>query len=481
MPTSRRQFLLGTGAATGLALWPRARAWSSTGAADVIVIGAGLAGLQAAWELERVGCKVLVLEGRDRVGGRVQTFAGVQGDPEAGANIIYGEYRRLVDVATRLGLKLDDQVPRLARHSSFTLVLDGKPIAKKDWPESPRNPFPPALREMMPWQYVPLVTTQENPLEAFEGWYAATNARFDVPMRDFLLAQGATDGMIELAYDTIPTYGMNARDVSALLVASVSAYTQLQKNSHPVMLQAAGGNQRITDAMANALREPVRLNQAVRAIDATGAQVEVRTTDGSRHAARAVICALPFTTLREIDIRPGLAGEQSRAVKTLPYQKVYQTALHVSRPFWESDGLEPSMWTDSHIGRVAAIYRGTDTDADTVSSLVVSSFGAGAVHLDRLGKEGAARYVVAQIEKMRPAARGTLTVAGQHSWTRDPFSGGAWAYFNPGTVTRFLPAMVQPHGRVHFCGEHTSVVARGMEGAVESGSRAAAAVAAELG
>lgn len=479
MPTSRRGFLLGTAAATSLVLWPRTRTWSATESADVIVIGAGLSGLQAAWELEQAGLKVRVLEGRERVGGRVHTFADVQGDPEAGANIIYGEYRRLLDVTTRLRLRLDDQVPRLARHSSYTLVLDGKPIAKKAWPDSPRNPFPPALREMMPWQYVPLVTSQENPLQAVEGWYAAANAPLDVSMRDFLRAQGATDAMIRLGYDTIPTYGLNARDVSALLMACVSAYTQAQKNARPVMLLAAGGNQRITAAMAAALREPVRLGQTVKAIEEQGSQVHVRSADGSRHAARAVICALPFTTLRDIDLRPGLAGEQARAVRTLPSQMIYQTAVHVSHPFWEADDLEPSMWTDSHIGRVAAIYRGTGLD--DVSSLVVSSFGPGCAYLDRLGKDSAADYVVAQIEKMRPAARGKLTVVGQHSWARDPFSGGAWSYFNPGTVTRFLPAMIQPHGRVHFCGEHTSIVARGMEGAVESGSRAAAAVVAQLG
>lgn len=478
MPTSRRRFLLGTAAATSLALWPPARGWPATGAVDVIVIGAGLSGLQAAWELERAGLQVLVLEGRQRVGGRVLTFANVQGEPEAGANIIYGDYRRVMDITTRLGLRLDDQVPRLARHSSYTLVLDGKPIARKDWPLSPRNPFPPALREMMPWQYVPLVTSQENPLQAVEGWYAATNAPLDIPMRDFLRAQGATDAMINLAYDTIPTYGLNARDVSALLLACISAFTRAQKDARPVMLQAAGGNQRITEAMAAALREPVRFGQTVKAIDAEGSQVQVRTAGGSRHTARAVICALPFATLREIELRPGLVGEQARAVRTLPYQMIYQTALLASRPFWEADGLEPSMWTDSHIGRVAAIHHGTQHD--DVSSLVVSSFGPGSAYLDRLGKESAARYVVAQIEKMRPAAKGTLTVVGQQSWARDPFSGGAWAYFNPGTVTRFLPAMFQPHGRVHFCGEHTSVVARGMEGAVESGSRAAADVIAQL-
>jgi monoamine oxidase len=243
------------------------------------------------------------------------------------------------------------------------------------------------------------------------------------------------------------------------------------------MLQARGGNQNLPLAMAAQLRQPVRLKQVVKSIEETSAGVAVRTADGVRYSARAVVCAVPFTTLRRIDLRPDLAGMQARAVKSLPYQPIHQVALQVSRPFWEDDDLEPSMWTDT-IGRVSAVYH--EAQDDQVSSFLVSAFGPGARHLDRLGKEGAARYVVAQIEQMRPAAKGALRVLGQHSWEQDPFAGGAWAYFNPGTVTKFLPAMFQPRGRVHFCGEHTSVTARGMEGAIESGERAAGAVAQQL-
>ncbi|MDH4165825.1 MAG: FAD-dependent oxidoreductase [Gammaproteobacteria bacterium] len=477
MTLSRREFLLQSGVLTGATLLAGRRAWAAEDTADVIVVGAGLSGLQAAWVLEQKGFKVLVLEGRDRVGGRVFTFGNVQGVPEAGGNIIYGDYRRLMEVATRVAVPLEDQVPRLSQHSKFTLVLDGKPLSRSDWVDSPRNPFPPALREMMPWQYVPLVTSQENPLTSTEGWYEAKNAPFDVSMRDFLRKQGATDPMIELAYDTIPTYGVNAKDISALMMAYVSAFTAAQKSAKPVMLQARGGNQNIPVAMAAQLRQPVRFNQTVKAIETTDAGVSVRTADGARYTARAVVCAVPFTTLRRIKLRPDLAGMQERAVESLPYQPIHQVALQASRPFWEQDGLEPSMWTDS-IGRVSAIYH--EAKEDQVSSLVVSAFGPGARHLDRLGKEGAARYVVAQIEQMRPAAKGALQVIGQHSWEQDPFAGGAWAYFNPGTVTKFLPAMFQPRGRMHFCGEHASVSARGMEGAIESGERAAGAVAQQL-
>jgi len=165
-------------------------------------------------------------------------------------------------------------------------------------------------------------------------------------------------------------------------------------------------------------------------------------------------------------------------VKELPHQMITQVAVTARRPFWEQDGVPPTMWTDSQIGRVFGIYGGT-TD-DEVSSLLVTAYGHKAAYLDKLGKPGGMQYVVSELERMRPAAKGQLEIAAWHSWTRDPFSAGDWACFTPGTVTKYLPAMYQPHGCVHFCGEQTAVAARGMEGAMESGERAAFEVAAVL-
>jgi monoamine oxidase len=477
MTTTRRDFLRRAGTTAALALLPATRGWSATDAADVIVIGAGLAGLMAARDVRAAGLKPLVLEAQHRVGGRVYSFAAADGTPEAGGNAIYGDYQRMLKLAAELGIEFEDQVPRLSRHVGYTLVLDGRVVTRKDWPDSPRNPFPPALREMMPWQYVPMLIGQENPLDGIAGWYALDKAPLDVSMRDFLRAQGATDSIIELAYDTIPTYGLDAKDVSALMMAYVSAYTGMQKSARPVIYQATGGNQRVPQAMAQGLGDAVRTGVVVKSIAGTADGVEIRTTAG-RYSARACICSVPFSALRHIDLAPALSGVQARAVRTLPYQPIHQIALHARSPFWEADGHAPSMWTDSNLGRVAAIYRGAGSD--DVSSLMVSAFGPAALHLDRLGPEDAARYAVAEIERTRPAAKGVLEVVAQHSWSRDPFAGGAWAYFHPGTVTKFLPAMLAPQGRVHFCGEHTSVIARGMEGALESGERAARAVIAQL-
>lgn len=478
MTLSRRDFLVRSAVAASLVALPRRPGWAATSSTDVIVVGAGLAGLNAALTLEDAGLAVLVLEGRDRVGGKILTFDRVPGLPEAGGQSIGSGYGRIIDAARRSNLELDDQLPQALRHPDTALILEGRPIAKAAWRDSPRNPFPAALRDLMPWQYTPMAMARGNPLASVEDWFSPKHAAADVSMHEFLRAQGASEAMIDLAYDTNTSYGTSAHDVSALMMAFVEAFTRAQRNLKPAVYKARGGNQRIPEGMAQRLKGGVRLRQTVTAIRSDANGVTVLTQDGQRYSAKAAVCALPFSTLRHVRFDPPLAGPQGEAVKTLPHQMITQIAIEARRPFWESDGLPPSMWTDSPIGRVFAIRRSADDDE--VSSLLVTAYGHKAAYLDRLGAAGAARRAISEIEGIRPAAKGRLRVVQQHSWALDPFAAGDWAYFSPGTVTRFMPAMFQPHGRVHFCGEQTAVGARGMEGAMESGERAALEIALAL-
>jgi len=478
MAINRRDFLLRTTMAAGLAALPRRPAWAATDSADVIVVGAGFAGLQAALGVEWAGLSAIVLEARERVGGKILTFADVPGEPEAGGQGIGSGYGRVVAAAAIAGVTLEDQLPQAQRNPDVTLVLDGQAIPKAEWPKSPRNPFPDGLRETMPWQYAPMAMAKGNPLRTVDGWFAPAHAADDVSMREFLKAQGATEAMIGLAYDTNTSYGTSARDVSALMLGFVEAFQRAQRSVKPAVYKAKGGNQQIPEGMAKRLKGGVRLGQQVSAIVGDSAGVTVHTRDGRRYAGRAAVCALPYSTLRHVRFDPPLAGAQAQAVKTLPTQMITQVALVASKPFWTNDGLPPAMWTDSPAGRVFAIPRSPSDDE--VVSLLVTAYGRKSAHLDRLGRDGAARFVIAEIERMRPAASGQLRVAAQHSWTADPHATGAWAYFPPGTVTKFMPAMLQPHGRVHFCGEQTALYSRGMEGAMESGERAAREATARL-
>jgi monoamine oxidase len=145
--------------------------------------------------------------------------------------------------------------------------------------------------------------------------------------------------------------------------------------------------------------------------------------------------------------------------------------LHAEEPFWEDDGLDPAMWTDSALGEVAALRQ--VPGSDEITGLVARARGFNAQRLDRLGETAARALVVSEYEKLRPAARGKISATGYKSWSMDPFAGGTWTEWSPGQVHQYLPAFSEPVGRLRFCGEHASMNNRGMEAAMESGEAAA--------
>jgi len=473
---TRRRFILGT---AGLATLPAAglaRA-SQPKPADVLVIGAGLSGLAAALTLEAAGATVTVLESQRRVGGKMLSFDSVPGRPEVGGQSIGPGYGRVLAAARRYGVQLEDALPSMRRHGKIELVLRGRVINPEDWPASQDNPFPGSARDQMPWQYAARLLNANNPLDPGDVWYAPEMARHDVSMHEFLRGLGASEASIALAYGTNVSYGTSAHDVSALQLMFIDAWGGVQRRIQPTAVyRAPAGNQRIPETMADALEREVHLGQRVVGIDSSGDGVTVDCLDGSRYSARAAICALPFSVVRELKFDPVLSGVQGEAIRTLPHQHVTQIALTAKRPFWKEDGLSPNMWCEGLLSRTFA-HR---DERDEVVSILVSAYGNKASALDRLGRDAAMARVIDEFERARPASTGLLEGVAWHSWGLDPDSAGDWAVFAPGTVTRFLPAMFAPHRHVHFCGEQTAVANRGMEGAMESGERAAIEVLAYL-
>ena len=165
-----------------------------------------------------------------------------------------------------------------------------------------------------------------------------------------------------------------------------------------------------------------------------------------------MVCSLPFPVLRQVALDPPLSGLQGEAVRELPSQPVTQLHFGVRSPFWEADGLAPSLYTDGPAGMFAAAR--PDSASAEVTGFTAWVMGERARHLDGLPAPEAAALVIREIESVRPAARNQLEFIGRKSWGADPFAGGAWATFRPGQVTRFAAAMRVAHGRVHFCGEH---------------------------
>lgn len=477
MLLTRRSFTLGasmvasTAALGGAQAATRAAASKVPRRLDTIVIGAGIAGLNTAWLLEQRGQKVMVLEARQRVGGRVYTLLDQPGRPEMGFNSMAAGYGRGIDAARRAGIELIDVASRYRVGGGMSLFLGGKPLTRQEWAVSPLNPFPAALKTSMPWEIIFKVIASKNPLTDWAEWNSPKNARLDISLRDFLSAQGLSDPAIRLAYDTSPYYGTSALDVSALMLEYNDGFVKAQALAGSESWAVKGGNSLLPVGMAKLLKGDLILGKEVVGIESSSRGATVMCNDGSTFRAARVVCAVPFAVMRRIRLIPGLVGQQARAVATLGVQPLSVAFLTVKSRYWDMDKLNPSMWTDGPAGTVLAQHFGpTETD---VTGLLVQARGQLARHWDRLGKTAALKLIVETIETDRPYAKGQITPAALHSWEGDIHSGGAWAVFQPGQVSALTSTIATPAGRIHFCGEHTATGARGLEGAMESSERVA--------
>jgi monoamine oxidase len=468
----RRTLLAAAGAGAALAAAPRAlRAQVRS---KVLVIGAGLSGLGAALALQDAGLDVRVIEGRDRVGGRVLSHRNVPGNPESGGTGFAPGYARLVSAANDYGVGLVDISPQIPFFFQRELFLGGERITAEAWPSHPKNPFPEPLKKLLPWAFLGAAAGPKNPLATNDAWVDPANAALDVPLRDWLKGLGWSDETIRMAYDINPGWGDSAAGVSALMVLCALKFQQTQQElakGKAMGYTARGGNQAIPEAMAKALKNPVELRRNVTGMRTDEKGTEVRCEDGTTYRADHVVCSIPTTVLRKVKIEPALAGAQAKAVQELGVQAISLMHIVPKNRFWELDGLAPNFVSDGLVNMLVAERKGADPRE--VTSLVAWLRGGNARRLDRMSDKEAIAAVVAEIGKLRPAARGQLEVAAYHSWMRDPFSLGDWAVWEPGQVNAFAKDIGRAHGRIHFCGEHTAVSNRGMEGALESGERAA--------
>jgi len=467
MEVSRRIVLGGMAAS---ALWPISGARAAD-KVDVVIIGAGLSGLNAALNLEEQGARVLVIEGRERPGGRLWTLDDVPGNPEAGGNGIGSGYARLLYRAETLGVDMQPIRARTEFSADTALIsVRGETIRPVDWERHRLNPYTGATRATPPWAVSFGALAKDNPLGDVIDWRDPAYAKFDVAVADVLAAKGWSAEALRMAFATNPSYGNSAYDVSAMMWFHIFKNAELMSIGGSGAMAAKGGNQAVPIAMARAVKGGIRYGARARVVRADAGGVEVLTDTGAVRA-KAAIVAVPASALRLMRIEPALPMAQQAGIDALPYNKVFQLHMVPTRRFWEDDGLPTAMWTDTMAGRLIGLRYGAD--GDEVSSFVAFVSGFAAERLDRMSPEAATAAVLADIEAVRPAAKGALRPVKIVSWGRDEFAGGAYACWAPGQIRDFANVLPQPMGRVVFAGEHTSYIARGMEGAMEAGERAA--------
>lgn len=476
----RRGLLVGGTAAAGALLTPRL--WATPERADVVVVGAGLAGLTAAITLADEGAKVVLLEASSAVGGRTRSIKTPVGVLNPGATTVGPLYARVRNFIQRFDVKLMDPPPR----GGMGVGIGGQLVNSADWESAKVNKTEGAERGLHPRALENRLLASNLPLSDPFEWMEEKAGDFDIPLREHLIAQGASPGALDIIDITINANSlthasalMYVRDVQRLAWSSNGQQTAgnrslYEPGSGGRFAYVAGGTGALAEAMGAHLGDRVRLDQPVVTVETQAAGVSVTTQRGERFEADHVVCAAPLGTLANIDWRPGLDGALGRLVYGSVATSTTQVYFAVEKPFWEDDIGEPGLFTDSPLERIFATM--DKNNPDQAAYLGCWLNGRGARQMDAVPDAELPAYVTRVINEVRPATKGKVRFLETFSWGKDPYIGGNKHEWLPGQMGDVISAINQDTGRIQFAGEHFRVAEPGMEGAAESGERAALAI-----
>ena len=425
---------------------------------DVIVIGAGFAGLTAARELRLAGKSCVILEARDRIGGRTWATQWRGERIEYGGGWVHWCQPHVFAEMTRAGLGLTET----GSAERFFWREDGErheatpgrhtELAMPGWER-----FVEGAREIIPRPHSPLFAGNRiHELDAMSIEERLAQIPLSAGERGVL-----TPEMLALAHGRID-------DASAFTVLrwhALAGFSLEATEDSGGRFGIEGGTITLADAIAKQAGCEIRLNTQVSRVRQTIAGVEVTTVDGEVASADSAIVTVPLNVLGTIEFDPPLAADQQAAIAIGQSSQGIKLWLHVAA------GTPATLAIDSDN---PLCYVMTDrTLADGSMYLVVFAPVANNTPTD-------VPSVQALLDEMAPGF--TVLDVGTHDWTTDEYAKGTWATHRPGWYQRHHAAMLQPHGRVVFA---SADIANGwagfVDGAIESGMRAARGVVSVVG
>jgi monoamine oxidase len=450
----------------------RARQGRGAAVDPIVVIGAGLAGLRAAEMLRKAGTPVVVLEARNRPGGRVHTIRSAFAEglyAEAGAIRIPPQHETVVQLAKDYGLNLVpfESLSGSALATIGTVTVKLPDDLKKATATLTLKPEEDGLTQAaLLKRYVTDLPSDIGELKPAPDAYERWRSYDQVTWPDWLRSRGASDDAVKLM-----TLGGDSRELSALYVLRQFALLQNTNQFYKIH----GGMDQLPRAMARSLGAIVRYDAAVVGIEQSDGSVRIDYLErGRKKAVRAsrVIVTVPFAALRSIEIRPAFSEAKARAIAELPYFPATRMLFQCRTSFWQQQGSSGTARSDAPAEMWDCTY-----DLDATRGILGATVG-GEIgrNIADMRRSRAIAYGLAIVGRTFPAVRTSFQTGSVYRWMRDGWAGGAFAVFHPGQMSTMMPGIAKPEGRVHFAGEHTSTWMGWMQGALESGERAAAEV-----
>lgn len=481
---SRREALTGAAGAAGAMLAASASAAGRTTKtttaarqADVIVVGAGLAGLSAASDLVEAGHSVAVLEARTRVGGRTLNHPVGDGEViEVGGEWVGPGQDRILARAKEFGIKTfktytrGEQVLEFEGHlTHFTGLIPPLPSADA-------TDFDQLLEK---------VIKLESTIPLTSPWTAPNASSLDSQtFETYVEANSSTDGarfLMDLATKAI--LATDSRDVSLLHALwyfnSGNGVLNLASTSGGAQdSRFVGGSQLVSIELAKRLGARVVLGAPARRISQDRSGVTVETDAGNWRGKRAVVAMSPMLAGR-IEYAPALPALRDGLTQRVPNGSAIKYEAVFPTPFWRADGLNGYSNSDQ-----APIHFTYDNSPPSGKPGVLLGFVVGQ-EARALGTQPWAtrrRTVLSAFARLFGARAAKPKELIEHNWSEESWTRGCYAgYMPPGVWSDYGAALRAPIGRLYWAGTETSEVFAGyMDGAVRSGERAATEVSSQL-
>ncbi|MCB0725508.1 MAG: FAD-dependent oxidoreductase [Ignavibacteriae bacterium] len=417
----------------------------------VVIIGAGFAGLSAGYKLMQNGYDVVILEARNRIGGRVFSFK-IDENPdlviELGAEWVGASHERLIEMCKEFGLELKDN--RFHSH----LIYDNQYYPKGQWDYTAE--WNQKFDEIMK-NYANFTEEDKIRLDKMDWWR-------------FLVNNGMKDRDLDIReYLDSTDFGETIRSVSAY--AALAEYAESSEYNE-MDYKIVGGNGRLAEELAKRIGDGnILTSYAVEAVSQTSSGVTVNCANGKSFEGDFVVCTIPTYSVNKIKWTPGMPNEKVQALNALQYARINKNATLFSERFWNDEAFD--MITDTH---AHYYYHATKNQQGPHGVLISYNTGDKADMMSKHSKHHKEKLAVENLQLAFGDVSSKALKNVNYYWGTDPYSAGAYALYGKGQWYGTMPVIKEKFVNVYFAGEHIADWQGFMEGAINSGEEAAEAI-----